>query len=147
MRGTALLIILVAVTSVTVLADSSDAYNVHVQVHANGDSEVTGDAVARADNGNLLDPADLPAIPDGWAWFTCPRPGPGQAVDADLALLDFSKPILYPMSIYAWDPADNPGPTPSDPSEPTAVPTGIPEVALLAVLCILAGLAWKVNGN
>ena len=140
--------ILVAVASVTVLADSSDADNVHVQVHANGDSEVTGYAVARADNGNLLDPADLPAIPDGWAWFTCPRSGPGQAVDADLALLDFSKPILYPMSIYAWDPADNPGPTPS-PASPGSgeIPAWVAELALAVILCVLLGMAWRINGE
>lgn len=147
MRWTAVTaILLLAFAGLIATADSSEADNIGIAVHANGDDAVTGYVVAREDNGNRIDPADLPEVPAGWQWFWCPRPGPGTAVNTELELVDFETPVLSPRSIYAWDPADNPGPTPMPkPADPTAIPTGTTEAILICVLVSLVALAWMMN--
>jgi len=130
-----------------VLADSSDATEYGVYLHANGDSEVTHHIYTKD---HYIDTADLPAIPEGWEWWKCARPNIGSWVDLDSFRYDFSVRLTESDDVYAWDPADNGRPLPPvepdhrDP--PSDLSLAIPGAVVAGILLVLVFMASR-NGE
>lgn len=142
--------LLMLTATAVIIADHSEAetYRLarfHIDDGVGGYEERT--AYAAESHGYVLDPGDIPEIPDGYEWLTSPKPSPGGWIDVDYIRADLSQPIDGTAEFYAWDPSgigERPEPN-GAPETPTdgSIMMALAGIAVASIAIGAVAVLWR----